>query len=104
MQLEPGEKFATPLLAQVTVPIGEEPLTDAVHVVVEPVLAGDGEQVTEVDVNVFAAETEPTETKGMTPPGGDALTLAHWIVSGGGVLVAAKPAERGKVGESVVTG
>ncbi len=43
-----GEKLATPLLAHVTVPLGETPETLVEHVVGEPVVIGDGEQVTVV--------------------------------------------------------
>jgi len=37
-----GEKLATPLVVHVIIPLGESPETLAVHVVVEPVAAGDG--------------------------------------------------------------
>jgi hypothetical protein len=46
--VEEGEKFATPLLAHDTVPVGEYPPTTAVQVVGEPSGTGEGEQVTEV--------------------------------------------------------
>ena len=41
-----GVKFATPLLAQTTVPVGAVPLTDAVQIVAELTAAGEGEQAT----------------------------------------------------------
>jgi hypothetical protein len=53
-----GEKFATPLLAHVMVPVGEAPETLAVQVVGEPVAIGDGEQVTVLVVTSFTTESE----------------------------------------------
>jgi len=42
LQVAAGEKLATPLVVHVIVPPGESPETLAVHVVIEPVAAGDG--------------------------------------------------------------
>jgi len=42
VQVAAGEKLATPLVVHVIVPPGESPETLAVHVVIEPVAAGDG--------------------------------------------------------------
>ena len=54
-----GEKLATPLLAQVTVPVGEAPpFTVAVHTVGELTMTVAGEQLTPVAVTAFATERE----------------------------------------------
>jgi hypothetical protein len=45
-----GENVPAPLLAQVTVPVGDVPVTVAVHCADEPRATSDGAQVTEVAV------------------------------------------------------
>jgi len=46
LQEPAGEKSATALLAQVTIPVGEAPAMVAVQVVFEPSATGEGEQLT----------------------------------------------------------
>jgi hypothetical protein len=58
VHVEAGEKFATPLLAHVTVPVGLNPATIAVQVVGEPTETGEGEQLTEVLVDALVTERE----------------------------------------------
>jgi hypothetical protein len=53
-----GVKFATPLLAQVIVSVGEAPETTAPHVVGEPVVTGEGEQLTVVAVPSFETRSD----------------------------------------------
>src|SRR2546427_9682129 len=98
-----GEESATPLLDQATFPVGEEPVTLAVHVKVGAPASFEGEQVTDVLVipgglltvgqpggepdwtwlgrqvtGVAMSEEEvPYETDGITPFGAIALTLTH---------------------------
>jgi hypothetical protein len=58
VQAVAGEKLATPLLAQVMVPVGEVPDTPAVQVLGEPMATGDREHVTAVVVTAFTTESE----------------------------------------------
>jgi hypothetical protein len=58
VQVAAGEKLATPLLVHAIVPLGESPETLAVHVVVEPVAAGDGVHRTVSVVTSLPAESE----------------------------------------------
>ena len=58
VHVEAGEKFATPLDAQVSVPVGESPETDAVQVVGEPVATGDGVHCTVAVVASLMTESE----------------------------------------------
>lgn len=74
--MEAGEKFATPVLDQMTVPVGEEPDTVAEHVVVEFSGTFAFEQVTEV---LVAMPVDEVRTGGglltvhvvISPPGGE---------------------------------
>jgi hypothetical protein len=64
---EDGEKVPAPLVAHVTVPDGDLPVTVAMHIVGEPMGTDEGEQLTEV---AMAGVTLPKDVLGMTPPGG----------------------------------
>ena len=61
---EEGENVPFPLDNQVTVPVGEEPVTVAVHVVDEPATTENEEQLTAVMVLTWS---EITETIGGPP-------------------------------------
>jgi len=58
VQVEAGEKFATPVLVHVTVPVGELPVTVAVHDEVAPPVTEEGEQLTDVVVGISAPARE----------------------------------------------
>ena len=55
---EEGENVPAPLLDHVTVPVGEEPVTVAMHVVDEPTITDDGEQLTEIIVPAWSEMIE----------------------------------------------
>jgi len=63
-QVGAGEKLATPLLAHVTIPDGEDPETAALQVVGVPTSSGEGEQLTEVAVTAFVTIREDVPEAG----------------------------------------
>jgi len=58
VHVEVGEKSALPVLVQVTVPVGESPVTVAAHVEEAPPATDEGEQMTAVVVGVPATSRE----------------------------------------------
>jgi hypothetical protein len=68
------EKLPCPELDQLMAPDGAEPFTVAVHVAGVPTTTGDGAQLATVGATV---STLPRLAEGITPPGGEFLTLAH---------------------------
>lgn len=58
VQVVEGEKLATPLLAHVTVPVGDAPETLALQVVGMPVVTGEGEHATVVVVADLLTESK----------------------------------------------
>ena len=58
VQVVAGEKFATPLLAHVSTPVGESPETLAVQVAGEPIVAVEGAHDAVTVVTSFTTESE----------------------------------------------